>query len=155
MFDVIRTSGSNVSAFVVSKSAFSVPASSYRPLRQPHQSRLHAEEPKRTTLTSQHCKKWASSLSTRNNQDKQQLKLHYRLNQEITACQTAKELLQKLQTSKALIKIGGGGTLNTINFSTCSHRLGRFSSYDPSVRASTVADARFLLFCWLPWEKLS
>ena len=71
---------------------------------------------------------------------------HRRLNGQITKCQSAKELLHVLQsTGKALTKIGGGGALNSVNFSTAMHRLGRFGGRDPSERAATLFDPRFAL----------
>jgi RAP domain len=71
---------------------------------------------------------------------------HRRLNGQITKCQSAKELLHVLQsTSKALTKKGGGGALNSVNFSTAMHRLGRFGGKEPSERAVTLFDPRFAL----------
>lgn len=71
---------------------------------------------------------------------------HRRLNGEITKCQSAKEILHALQsTGKALTKTAGGGALNSVNFSTAMHRLGRFGGRDPTERAATLFDPRFAL----------
>jgi len=88
------------------------------------------------------------------------------LNQKITKCETAVELLQVLQSetsSQAFTKQAGGGVLNSVNFSTAMHRLARHSlqqtpqqqsqqqanrkrSQAPAQRATILTDPRFALF---------
>lgn len=70
---------------------------------------------------------------------------HRRFNREITQCQSSIELLQKLQYTKALTKLGAGGSFNSVNFSTLLHRLARFSTLNSTVRASILMDPRFAL----------
>lgn len=69
------------------------------------------------------------------------------LNQDIVKCETAPQLFKVLQqTSGALTKTGGGGALNSINFSTALHRLARHSLNDYQVaRPQILADPRFAL----------
>jgi hypothetical protein len=68
------------------------------------------------------------------------------LNREITQCETASEVFQKLQsTNGALTKKGGGGALNSVNFSTSIHRLGRFGAKGTAARAEILVDPRFAL----------
>jgi len=93
---------------------------------------------------------------------------HRVLNGQLTQCQDAKELLQLLSRQRgALTERGGGGVLNSINFSTAVHRLARHSigTYNNSnrqqqqqqqrddnnsgggnTRASVLTDPRFALF---------
>jgi hypothetical protein len=82
-----------------------------------------------------------------------------RLNQEIVKCETAQEVLQCVASQKgALSTFGGGGKLNSVNFSTAVHRLAKHLMYnnyggdDPknndANRAKVLSDPRFaLLLC--------
>eukprot|EP00977_Amphora_coffeiformis_P021310 scaffold9178_cov176-Amphora_coffeaeformis.AAC.6 len=68
-----------------------------------------------------------------------------RLNRQLVQCDSADDLFQLLQKSPgALTKRGGGGVLNTVNFSTSIHRLARHS-LQPKARTPILADPRLAL----------
>ena len=77
------------------------------------------------------------------------------LNQKIVQCPNAQELLAFLASTKgALTGIGGGGVMNSVNFSTALHRIARHTQYqhrnsddddDGNNRARALADPRFAL----------
>jgi hypothetical protein len=73
------------------------------------------------------------------------------LNSKIVQQENAQELLQILASTKgALTNVGGGGALNSINFSTALHRIGRhlaFAWQNPkgNDRSRILSDPRFAL----------
>ncbi len=71
------------------------------------------------------------------------------LNQQVVACQSAKEVLDLTTSSKLMMTLcAGGGTMNSINFSTSLHRIARHVVANYSTRAQVLADPRFaLLLC--------
>ena len=67
--------------------------------------------------------------------------------------ETAQDLLSLLASTKgALTAPGGGGALNSVNFSTAMHRVGKYLSYfnhnqrEGNDRTRILADPRFALF---------
>lgn len=66
------------------------------------------------------------------------------LNKQLIECESSDEILGLLaSTQNALTKMAGGGALNSVNFSTALHRMGRYSSKE---RRNTLMDPRFALF---------
>jgi hypothetical protein len=69
--------------------------------------------------------------STRNNYNNNRNQSSFnlqskQLNQQLVQCQSAQDVLQILASQKgALTTFGGGGTLNSVNFSTSIHRIAR------------------------------
>lgn len=69
-----------------------------------------------------------------------------RLNRLFVQSETPDQLFQALQQAPgALTKQGGGGALNTVNFSTAMHRLARHSLQNKASRSTILADPRLAL----------
>ena len=69
-----------------------------------------------------------------------------RLNRLFVQSETPDQLFQALQEAPgALTKQGGGGALNTVNFSTAMHRLARHSLQNKASRSTILADPRLAL----------
>jgi hypothetical protein len=69
------------------------------------------------------------------------------LNKKIIAAETASDVISLLaSTPNALTKTSGGGALNSVNFATSIHRIGRYLAYNNHDRAATLSDPKFALF---------
>ena len=83
--------------------------------------------------------------SNENSNKNNALEKQKRLNRKLVQCDSAEDLFRILQESpRALTKQGGGGVLNTVNFSTAIHRLARHST-QPKARAPILSDVRLAL----------
>lgn len=92
-----------------------------------------------------------------NNNNSQAFQQSRVVNGKVTACDSAKEILQLLASLKGALTLpAGGGTLNSVNFSTAIHRIARhvnqFDRNGPPEeqpdfkRRETFKDPRFALF---------
>ena len=74
--------------------------------------------------------------------------VYIQLNKKIIAAETASDVINLLESSApdALKKTAGGGAVNSVNFATAIHRIGRHIAYNNQDRASTLSDPKFALF---------
>lgn len=73
---------------------------------------------------------------------------YIQLNKKIIASETAADVISLLASSApdALKKTAGGGSVNSVNFATSIHRIGRYLAYNNHERAATLSDPKFALF---------
>ena len=90
------------------------------------------------------------------NSDSPALRAAKEINSEIVRAETAQEVLNAFASRGGAKGLAGGGVFNSVNFSTCLHRLARVASaFNPEgataqaeTRRGILADPRFaLLFC--------
>lgn len=86
--------------------------------------------------------------NTYNNSNDASRNAFIQLNKKIIASDTAADVISLLATSTpdALTKTAGGGALNSVNFATSVHRIGRYLAYNHNDRAATLSDPKFALF---------
>lgn len=74
--------------------------------------------------------------------------VYIQLNKKIIASETAAHVINLLASSApdALKKTAGGGAVNSVNFATSIHRIGRYLAYNNQDRAATLSDPKFALF---------
>ena len=74
--------------------------------------------------------------------------IYIQLNKKIIAAETAGDVINLLVSSApdALKKTAGGGAVNSVNFATSIHRIGRYLAYNNQDRAATLSDPKFALF---------